>query len=571
MSAPIITASRSAFDAVIGSSSQIVVDPAITVTRQSTDHPLDGVHVFIHGGYQQGDVLSVDNAVLPADVTAEWDASTAVLKIIINEGVESGTHDAPVWQEILRNVTYSTTEVTSGSKEIKYVLGEKLALTVQGKPRYYEFVRAEDITWEDAREAAKERSFYGLDGYLANILTSEENDFIKDKIRFVDESGVARIPKGWLGGHDATTDGVWEWADGPESGQVFWNGYTNGELVEGYFANWSSVAPSATAASEDYLLYRTDGVWGDLENHNSTIEGYVVEYGGFEEDPSLTVTTTVVANLATAQAVASDNSQEIDALETRVAALEEAGVEGPQGEAGPTGPTGPQGAQGPQGIQGVAGAQGAQGAQGEAGVQGPVGPQGEAGADGAQGVAGPQGERGPVGPAGADGAEGPQGIQGEQGVQGPVGPAGAQGEVGPQGPRGEVGPVGPIGPQGPQGVAGADGVAGPQGPRGEQGPAGDDFNGDARLTALESAGYVTQAAIDAAVGQSITDGISDAELNILKNALDASQVSHVELEAALAERDAQIACLEAKLTALMAKLDETKFVTVSEGGFTFDC
>ena len=267
----------------------------------------------------------------------------------------------------------------------------------------------------------------------------------------------------------------------------------------------------------------------------------------------------------------SESNDAIVSLGERVAALEEAGVEGPQGPTGPTGPTGAQGAQGPQGIQGVAGAAGAQGPQGEPGVQGPVGPQGEAGADGAQGVAGPQGETGSVGPAGADGAQGPQGIQGEQGVQGPVGPAGAQGEVGTQGPRGEVGPAGPIGQQGPQGVAGSDGVAGPQGPRGEQGPAGDDFNGDARLTTLENAGYVTQAAIDAAVGQSITDGISDAELQVLKNALDASMVQHSELDAALADRDAQIACLEERLESLMTKLDETKFVTVSQGGFTVDC
>jgi len=175
MSAPIIRSSRSSFDAVIGSDSAIVVDPNITVTRTTNDHTLDGLHVFMHGGFVAGDTLDVDASLIPSTVVKSWDATTGVLKLVLAAGVATGTHDAPFWQNLARNVKFTTTAISSGSKQVKFVLGEKLALEVGGSPRYYEFINQPGISWTEARAAAEARSFYGLPGYLAVITTEEEN------------------------------------------------------------------------------------------------------------------------------------------------------------------------------------------------------------------------------------------------------------------------------------------------------------------------------------------------------------------------------------------------------------
>jgi len=171
---------------------------------------------------------------------------------------------------------------------------------------YYEFVSDSGITWDDAKIAAEARTLYGLNGYLVTVTSDAENDFIAPKLG----------GDGWMGASDATTEGNWEWVTGPEAGTHFYNGYTgagtdsysvNGPdvydsegrqvsteggitinvAVDGHYENWANGEPNNSDGNigEDVAhFYESDGSWNDYSSTNSSIQGYIVEYGGDGND-----------------------------------------------------------------------------------------------------------------------------------------------------------------------------------------------------------------------------------------------------------------------------------------------
>ena len=131
----------------------------------------------------------------------------------------------------------------------------------------------------------------GLKGYLANITSLEEHQFLMTKL-----SGV-----GMIGGADMDSEGTFIWMDGPESGQVFFTpgqtsrrgNFTVSGSVAGFsygtnrFNYFSNGEPN-NASNEDFVEFGfgNNGVgksWNDCRsacNRNT----YVVEYGGEEGD-----------------------------------------------------------------------------------------------------------------------------------------------------------------------------------------------------------------------------------------------------------------------------------------------
>ncbi len=136
---------------------------------------------------------------------------------------------------------------------------------------YYEYVSVSSgISWTDAKIAAEKSTLYGLQGYLANVSTQAENDYVKSLL-----GGT-----GWFGANDLETEGSWVWAGGPEEGlavplnpDVSWDPWNSGE-------------PNDHGSGEDAGQYRDDGTWNDLPT-SYKLNGYVVEYGGFKNDTAL--------------------------------------------------------------------------------------------------------------------------------------------------------------------------------------------------------------------------------------------------------------------------------------------
>ena len=152
---------------------------------------------------------------------------------------------------------------------------------------FYEFISAPGITWENAKIAAESKTYMGMKGYLATITSEGEDDFAMSLI-----SGY-----GWLGGtcdyryildkdgnqiYNNMSESLWNWywVTGPEAGMKFWD--NTGTITE--YSKWGSGEPNNYGSGEAFLHYYQSNTWNDYPNNESSIAGYIVEYGGMPGD-----------------------------------------------------------------------------------------------------------------------------------------------------------------------------------------------------------------------------------------------------------------------------------------------
>ena len=121
---------------------------------------------------------------------------------------------------------------------------------------YYRLVDAPAIAWTDAKTAAENHIYYGLNGHLVTITSQAENDFVADMLSH-DLRAV------WMGLSDADNEGVYRWV-------------TN----EPYnYTNWDPGEPDDFNHSEDYIQFlEYSDKWNDMSNYFTYGNGYIVEY-----------------------------------------------------------------------------------------------------------------------------------------------------------------------------------------------------------------------------------------------------------------------------------------------------
>lgn len=187
---------------------------------------------------------------------------------------------------VLQVVFESNSPTISGDRLFSFSIGNANYLPATG--HYYEFISSVGITWNDAKTAASNLNYYGLQGYLATIGSAEESQL----------AGEQASGAGWIGGTDEEVEGVWKWATGPEAGTVFWNGGVNGSSPTGQYANWNTDEPN-NLGNENYAHITAPGIgvrgsWNDLSNTGSASgdyqpKGFIVEYGGMPGDPTIDI------------------------------------------------------------------------------------------------------------------------------------------------------------------------------------------------------------------------------------------------------------------------------------------
>jgi uncharacterized repeat protein (TIGR02543 family) len=147
---------------------------------------------------------------------------------------------------------------------------------------YYEYVADSGVSATAAETAAEAKSFFGLSGYLVNITSEAENDFVANEAQATDI---------WIGASDRDSEGNWAWIGGPEEGQVFFKDPDDGIADAAtynldYFSAWSSNEPNDYNSGEDYAVTNWSGgvgKWNDLPSGNTGASGYFVEYGDDSE------------------------------------------------------------------------------------------------------------------------------------------------------------------------------------------------------------------------------------------------------------------------------------------------
>src|SRR5690606_1075973 len=239
------------------------------------DISIESFNIQISSGYTNGTDRLVLTGTHPNIITS-WNPITGKLTLRGLGGADILYRDLIV---AVKEIIYeSLSSNVSGEKFFSFTIGDANYLPSTG--HYYQYIASSGISWNNARTAAASLNYYGLQGYLATILTADEAQF----------SGEQAGGVGWLGGNDEHTEGVWKWVTGPEAGTVFWNGGTNGSTPN--FANWNNNEPN-NLGDEDYIHVTygigRPGSWNDLPNiggvNNYFPQGFIVEYGGMPGDP----------------------------------------------------------------------------------------------------------------------------------------------------------------------------------------------------------------------------------------------------------------------------------------------
>lgn len=242
---------------------------------------IEALYIQISTGYEFGnDMLVLNNQSLHPTINASWSSSEGKLTLLSSDGDLTNHSD---FISATKDVIFTNSSPSvSGERFFSFTIGS--ANYLPSTDHYYEYVSDIGITWTNARDAAQARTYFGLQGYLATLASKEEAQL----------AGEQAQGAGWIGGSDATTEGVWQWVTGPESGMVFWNGLANGSAPNGAFSFWNNGEPNQ-AGDEDYAHITAKnigipGAWNDLSNTGAVSgdyqpKGYIVEYGGTPGDP----------------------------------------------------------------------------------------------------------------------------------------------------------------------------------------------------------------------------------------------------------------------------------------------
>jgi len=275
-------------DTLFFCSDSVRVAPDISIKNVEFENEFNGIRISVVDFIPGSDTILFKEI---HDFTYSWNTN-GYLDI-------KGSGSLEQYENAIQNVFYGflgETDTFGYRKLAVSFLDIELFLETQ---HFYRFIKKDGIPWNEARDSAQNLNYKGMQGYLATITSEEENDFIWSRIEGV----------GWIGASDEEDEGFWKWVTGPEAGTVFWQGRGNGFPVNGEFSFWAEGEPNNYQNGEHYAHINqhpgfADKSWNDYKNEGGSVDthyyprGFIVEFGGMEEDPEVVFSDTIVLSWA---------------------------------------------------------------------------------------------------------------------------------------------------------------------------------------------------------------------------------------------------------------------------------
>lgn len=266
------------------------------VTNVDIDNPggvgntLNTVFIQISEGYEINQDLLYLNGNF-SNITASWSVEQGLLSL-------SGPASLMEFEDAIASVFFETTQ-NEFTADRAFSINLSSANFLPSTGHYYMYVPDVGISWSQAKIAAENLQFFGIQGYLATITSEEEAQL----------SGAQSEGTGWIGASDAEQEGSWKWVTGPENGTLFWVGQSNGVPQNGEFSFWNTDEPNNFGATGEDYAHITDpsignlGSWNDLQDQGDAPgspyhpQGYIVEFGGMPGDPKINLSASSTLNM----------------------------------------------------------------------------------------------------------------------------------------------------------------------------------------------------------------------------------------------------------------------------------
>ncbi len=267
--------------------------------------------------------------------------------------VFSGTTSLANWISIFKKVgyIYDDNGSSGATRSLIFSLSDNIPYNhSDGNAHFYKFMSG-NKTFAAALTDANNSTLFGLQGYLATVTSQAEQTYIEPKIGGQGWIGACdRLGDSTISGYCGLTtaevnsltlksswaasngdysigdgEGYWYWVSGPErldymgrdtgnkSNNCRQRTYTRG--ADGFdtasaaqtYKNFKSGEPnnylvsncSVDDGGENMLHFYSDGKWNDYSNNSSSIQGYLIEYGGMSGDPSVDLTEDKTYTIAT--------------------------------------------------------------------------------------------------------------------------------------------------------------------------------------------------------------------------------------------------------------------------------
>ena len=245
---------------------------------------IDGLSVYFYSGYNPNQDSLTFTPMF--GITGNWNSSTGVLTL-------NGVATPAQYELIIQSISYCSKilPASSGTRSLYIVLGALLYNPVNN--HYYKKVSLPTfnyVTWHDAEAAASASTYLGMQGYLINLTSVQENNFISQLVN----------SNTWIGASDELVENEWRWVSGCEglenggTGRLFSNqqnfncgqsGFGTGTPVGGNYINWSFGEPNGcNNGAESYAHLFSTGQWNDYED-SGFVSAYIIEYGCMPNDP----------------------------------------------------------------------------------------------------------------------------------------------------------------------------------------------------------------------------------------------------------------------------------------------